>query len=118
MYEESIEFVQKNENVSNKISEMMQKHAHLIKKKGAEAKEKEREKKDHKHEEIRKEIGTYNDGSMGAYGGKRYEGLGARDVSMRIFRNSMRLGGKRVKATTPTCNRNQSDFNRMIICRK
>lgn len=72
IYEENIEFVQKNENICNKINEMILKHAQLIKKKGSDVKEKEKEKKDHKHDEIRKEIGTYNDGSMGAYGGKRY----------------------------------------------
>jgi hypothetical protein len=30
--------------------------------------------------EIRREMGGNNDGSLGVYGGKKYEGLGARDV--------------------------------------
>jgi hypothetical protein len=38
--------------------------------------------KDTKMDEVRKEAGTYNDGSLGAYGGKKYEGLGSRDVNM------------------------------------
>ena len=30
---------------------------------------------------MRKELGTNLDGSLGAYGGKKYEGLGSYDVS-------------------------------------
>jgi len=29
---------------------------------------------------MRKELGAKADGSMGVYGGKKYEGLGSRDV--------------------------------------
>jgi hypothetical protein len=42
--------------------------------------------KDTKMDEVRKEAGTYNDGSLGAYGGKKYEGLGARDVNISLLK--------------------------------
>ncbi len=29
---------------------------------------------------MRREVSAYQDGSLGAYGGKKYEGLGSRDV--------------------------------------
>jgi hypothetical protein len=42
--------------------------------------------RDTKMDEVRREVGTYNDGSLGAYGGKKYEGLGSRDVNIFLFK--------------------------------
>lgn len=45
-------------------------------------------------------MGAYQDGSLGAYGGKKYEGLGARDVFASLFSNSTHSGDKKAKAIT------------------
>jgi hypothetical protein len=47
-------------------------------------------------------MGGNSDGSLGVYGGKRYEGLGVRDVTIRIFSNSLILGGRKAKPTIKT----------------
>lgn len=39
----------------------------------------------YKFEEMRREIGANSDGSLGAWGGKKYEGLGVRDVQIFVI---------------------------------
>ena len=60
-----------------------------------------------KAEEMRRELGAKADGSMGAYGGRRYEGLGSRDVVMGGCRSFRSFGGSRVRVTTRICRRSR-----------
>lgn len=39
------------------------------------------------------------DGSLGSWGGTKYEGLGSRDVQYLIYRNSVTIGDSRVETT-------------------
>jgi hypothetical protein len=97
------------------VEALAQKYAHVVRKR--ETKERESEKKEKEKEtqkgnakmnELRKEMGGNQDGSMGVYGGKKYEGLGSRDVRMRLFRSSPISGERRVKITTRISRRNRS----------
>lgn len=45
--------------------------------------------------EYRKEMTVREDGSMGAWGGKKYEGLGSQNVYVVIFSNSQLSGGSK-----------------------
>lgn len=61
---------------------------------------------------MRGELGTEKDGSMGAWGGKKYEGLGMRDVIFFYqFSNSVHTENKLAKLFTSRC---QDDFNQTI----
>ena len=49
---------------------------------------------------MRKEIGTNKDGSLGAFGGNKYEGLGVRDVNVDVCSNSILSEERRARTTT------------------
>lgn len=64
-----------------KIKNLESKHKDLISKKKATKIEKPvLDKNATRYDEVRKELGANADGSLGVYGGKKYEGLGSRDV--------------------------------------
>ena len=75
-------------------------------------------KNENKSEEfVRKELGTNLDGSLGVYGGKKYEGLGVHDVIVRISRNLVSLRGSRVSNIIHLFRKNQDniDYHHLII---
>ena len=50
---------------------------------------------------MRREIGTLKDGSLGGFGGNKYEGLGVRNVNyLNQYSNSIVLGDRKVKIIT------------------
>lgn len=54
---------------------------------------------------MRKELGANADGSLGVYGGKKYEGLGSRDVSHFKHSNSQSFAENRAKVITQISNK-------------
>ncbi len=77
----------------------------MLKKKTTEETNNKVPERNQKAEEMRRELGSKADGSLGAYGGRRYEGLGSRDVVMGICRSFHSLDGSRVRVITPVCSR-------------
>lgn len=76
------EVAARHPHLDGKVHDLIEKYGHLT------AKLKKQPPKEDKAdlvtkaitEEVRRETGTDLDGSMGGFGGKKYEGLGVRDV--------------------------------------